>query len=304
MPRYPIVPVNRPADLAGAENGQLSSSLLTPVTPVKSRGWSMHHLAARAWEAMRAQAWREGVLLSVSGNPYRDLAGQRALFMRRYQSTSPTRLDSRGRVWNGVRYYRTSGAPAAVPGTSNHGWGLAVDVALDADGDESFEWPPKSLDRRALTWMLNNAHRYGFSWELQSEPWHLRYVVGDNIPEAVLQAEGGGTTPATPTPQTHVVVRGDTWWGLAVKYLGSGLRFRKLQRMNPGKRMHPGVVLKVGEVTVPVPDEAPKRSHIVRRGDSYWRIAHNYYGRGSRWPEIAAANNHRPLHPGMTVVVP
>jgi len=31
-----------------------------------------------------------------------------------------------------------------------------------------------------------NATKFGFSWEvLPSEPWHLRYVAGDNVPEAV-----------------------------------------------------------------------------------------------------------------------
>jgi hypothetical protein len=33
--------------------------------------------------------------------------------------------------------------------------------------------------------MLKNAQRFGFSWELQSEPWHLRFVAGDVTPEAV-----------------------------------------------------------------------------------------------------------------------
>jgi LAS superfamily LD-carboxypeptidase LdcB len=36
-----------------------------------------------------------------------------------------------------------------------------------------------------LDWLLKNAHLYGFSWEVQSEPWHLRYVAGDDVPEAV-----------------------------------------------------------------------------------------------------------------------
>jgi LAS superfamily LD-carboxypeptidase LdcB len=62
-------------------------------------------------------------------------------------------------------------APLAVPGTSNHNLGIAVDIA-NASG-------------KRLEWMLANAHKYGFSWELQSEPWHIRYVAGDDIPEAV-----------------------------------------------------------------------------------------------------------------------
>ena len=60
-------------------------------------------------------------------------------------------------------------ASAACPGTSNHGWGLAVDIyAVGAEG--------------RLEWLLDNAARFGWSWELQSEPWHIRYVLGDTLP--------------------------------------------------------------------------------------------------------------------------
>jgi LAS superfamily LD-carboxypeptidase LdcB len=58
---------------------------------------------------------------------------------------------------------------AAVPGTSNHGWGLACDV-----------WNVGQNGR--LEWLLDNAKRFGFSWEVQSEPWHIRYVLGDDLP--------------------------------------------------------------------------------------------------------------------------
>jgi hypothetical protein len=37
-----------------------------------------------------------------------------------------------------------------------------------------------------LEWMFNNIAKFGWSWEvLPVEPWHIRYVAGDNIPEAV-----------------------------------------------------------------------------------------------------------------------
>jgi LAS superfamily LD-carboxypeptidase LdcB len=56
----------------------------------------------------------------------------------------------------------------AVPGTSNHNLGIAIDIA-HASGAR-------------LAWLLKNAQDFGFSWEVQSEPWHLRYVAGDNVP--------------------------------------------------------------------------------------------------------------------------
>ena len=59
----------------------------------------------------------------------------------------------------------------AAPGTSNHNLGIAIDVA-NANG-------------KILEWLLANADDYGFTWELQEEPWHIRYVCGDAIPAKV-----------------------------------------------------------------------------------------------------------------------
>jgi hypothetical protein len=198
--KYPIEAVVRPADLNGVTNGKLPSHLLREVSPRK--GWHAHHLAARCWEAMRSAAWNAGILLSVSGNPYRSYEAQVALFQARYTTAGPTNLDTVGKSWQGKRWYRHTGAPCATPGTSNHGLGIAFDVAIDRDGDPEFEWPVKSLDSAALNWLLANARRFGFSWEMQIEPWHLRMVTGDRLPEAVLAYEksGVGVAPSTPPP--------------------------------------------------------------------------------------------------------
>ncbi len=58
-----------------------------------------------------------------------------------------------------------------VYGIVNHNLGIAIDIA-NASG-------------KRLDWLLKNALDFGFSWELQSEPWHLRYTAGDNVPERV-----------------------------------------------------------------------------------------------------------------------
>jgi hypothetical protein len=63
-------------------------------------------------------------------------------------------------------------ALAAVPGTSNHGWGLAVDLCGGINVAGSPQW----------TWMWDNAGRFGFvqpSWAApggeKPEPWHWEY---------------------------------------------------------------------------------------------------------------------------------
>jgi cell wall-associated NlpC family hydrolase len=72
-----------------------------------------------------------------------------------------------------VRLYGQKPTLAAVPGTSNHGWGLAVDLC---GGIESYGTAP-------YNWMKANAGRFGFlhpDWAEpgngREEPWHWEYA--------------------------------------------------------------------------------------------------------------------------------
>jgi hypothetical protein len=185
----PITPVTLPADLVGQPNGRIPAELLVDVGP----SGLLHHLAARAWRALVADAAANGLPLTYTyGGTYRTLAAQTALFESRYTPDGP---GGGCKFYKGQQWCKRSSnlATAAVPGTSNHGIGLAVDSAAgdhpkNATGISSHpQWP----------WFRANVERYGFSWELQSEPWHIRYVTGDDIPQAVLDFE----TP-TPIPPT------------------------------------------------------------------------------------------------------
>ncbi|MBE7698717.1 D-alanyl-D-alanine carboxypeptidase family protein [Oerskovia sp. Sa1BUA8] len=64
---------------------------------------------------------------------------------------------------------------AAVPGTSNHGWGLAVDLAAPASSPGSAQYK----------WLRANAPLFGWdnpSWARpggsKPEPWHFEYAAG------------------------------------------------------------------------------------------------------------------------------
>ncbi|MGA0710175.1 MAG: D-alanyl-D-alanine carboxypeptidase family protein [Ilumatobacteraceae bacterium] len=154
--------------------------------------------AARAWFALVAAAAASGWQLTYTGRIYRSYERQEALFRERYVPTfNPLKCSTTGsRTWNGKRWWRLRGkAPAATPGTSNHGLGLAVDVAL---GDHPSRAKPIGP---AMDWMVAFAPQFGFSWELQSEPWHIRYVAGDKIPRAVLDYEHGMRVAPRPVPQ-------------------------------------------------------------------------------------------------------
>ena len=86
-------------------------------------------------------------------------------------------------------------ATAAVPGTSNHGLGIALDIALGTSPSNATSVTPATVN-----WLIANAHRYGFSAELQSEQWHWRYVTGDAIPQSVVDFESPNI-PIPPTPE-------------------------------------------------------------------------------------------------------
>lgn len=125
-----------------AANGRLDpSSLLTIEDPTTSS--DRHKLnpnAAKAYNDMVAAAKAEGVQWGITDS-YRDYEGQVDVARRK-------------------GLYKNGGL-AAVPGTSNHGWGSAVDLKV------------KSGDA-AHTWLTQNAAKFGFS-TIPREPWHWEH---------------------------------------------------------------------------------------------------------------------------------
>jgi hypothetical protein len=165
-----IVPVVLPKDLKGIEPGKLPANLLKSVPG----GGKMHWIAAAAWTAMVEKAKAEGVELkpTSSGDTYRDYDLQKRGFLTRYQLEPIPGQSTKtfeGKTW----YLKKGMAMLATPGKSQHNLGLAVDVHSASE--------PKRLN-----WLIANVKEFGFSWEVvPSEPWHLRYVSGDNVPPTV-----------------------------------------------------------------------------------------------------------------------
>lgn len=183
MTTYPVLPIIMPSDLAGQRNGEINPALLRTI---KAPNGLLHHHAATAWNAMQLAAYFDGIELKHVG-AYRPLPQQIALFNTRYQATPTGRTPQVTRTYMGKTWYLKKGvAPASSPGSSNHGWGLAIDVA--------------SCSGARLAWLLgdgfstSNALKYGFSWEVadsknpNSEAWHIRWVCGDTLPQAVVEA--------------------------------------------------------------------------------------------------------------------
>jgi zinc D-Ala-D-Ala carboxypeptidase len=126
-----------PVELRQYQNGQLPDSVLEPIGQGSHRLWGP---AAESWKGAIAAAAADGIDLKITDS-YRTYAEQVDLAKRKglYQN----------------------GGLAAVPGTSNHGWGLAVDVNIDN---------PQVLD-----WLHTNGWKFGFVEAVKREPWHWEY---------------------------------------------------------------------------------------------------------------------------------
>jgi hypothetical protein len=123
-----------------ASNGRLPPSDLGPIAQGQLR-----KDAAAAWNAMNVEARRRGVELLPNGSKssYRTYAQQVELYA----------------------LYKAGGNLAAVPGNSNHGWGLAVDVATPA--------------MRAMIDHIGPPFGWSKEWsDAPSEWWHLKYREG------------------------------------------------------------------------------------------------------------------------------
>lgn len=126
-----------PADLARYGNGQVPSDALMDIDGTGNQLWTP---AANAFEQLRADAASDGVKIGINDS-YRSLPDQVDMVER--------------------KGLYTNGGLAAAPGTSDHGWGTALDLSLDA---------------KAQSWMQTNAKQYGFVDSTPREPWHWVYT--------------------------------------------------------------------------------------------------------------------------------
>ena len=125
--------------------------------------------AAAALEKMFVAAKEEGVILyAVSG--YRSYDRQKAVLAAEINRVGKEKAEQ----------------AVAIPGTSEHQSGLAMDISSESEGyllTENFGLQAEGI------WLRENAHRFGFILrypkekeditEYQYEPWHFRFVGED-----------------------------------------------------------------------------------------------------------------------------
>jgi hypothetical protein len=148
-------------------NGAVPAAILAPLDGQPEA--ALRRDAARAWNRARAEVRAAtGIVLRVRGwnRTYRE---QVTFYLQRHRLAKAGERECC--YWQGRPYVFTGIAHAAPPGTSNHGLGLAVDVA-DFGGVGQFAYP-----RRVET--IGLLKRHGWTDDEGrghiQEPWHLVY---------------------------------------------------------------------------------------------------------------------------------
>lgn len=136
-PGAPVTGDRVPVEYLVYGNGRIPAEALSEVS-----GTGGHRLwppAARSLESLLAAAQADGITIGVTDSyrPYEvqvDLVARKGLY--------------------------SQGGLAATPGTSDHGWGIATDLALSA---------------QALEWMRSHAAAFGYVEDVPRETWHWAY---------------------------------------------------------------------------------------------------------------------------------
>lgn len=143
---------------------------LTEIQP----GYSVDTRIANAARKMLADADKEGLHVEIC-SAYRSVERQEQVFG-----------DSmKDRVKSGMSYwkaYEETALNVALPGTSEHALGLALDLI----SNQYSELDEKQEETKEAKWLAENCYKYGFILRYPSEktnitgiiyePWHYRYV--------------------------------------------------------------------------------------------------------------------------------
>lgn len=158
----------------GHSNGRIPPDQLCPVPWDNSK--KLRCDAAESLAQLNESYYEEfGVDIPV-GFSYRVYEAQEHIFDERFDAQPDSGVTgpfNDVQTWNGVRYVRMRGASAAVPGTSNHGWGLAVDLSGRAGTFDTAEndWLMDNMPQQS--WIHPEWARKGSS---RAEAWHFEFA--------------------------------------------------------------------------------------------------------------------------------
>jgi peptidoglycan DL-endopeptidase CwlO len=165
--RVPVPSTGPDAPLPpGGTTGACGAPLPTPgPTSPRWGGWDNGEIPAEA--LCQLGVYRHALRCDAAAG----YAAMGAAFSERF-GTGLCITDSYRSLGSQMSAFRLKPALAAVPGTSNHGWALAVDLCGGIQNSGSAEW----------RWMTANAGRFGFvqpDWAApggeKPEPWHWEF---------------------------------------------------------------------------------------------------------------------------------
>ena len=176
-----------PEGITPEHNGRMPSDKLKKI----HCGGYLYVDAARSWLAMVRAAAQDNIFLNVNEpfKTYRKIETQIGVFQKRFEpvennlSGDAIRVAFDGKIWQ----LKPDAVYAAIPGTSSHGYGLAVDIGNSGNKDVKL-------------WLDKNARLFGFVREYDFEYWHFTYLLGrkgisklalaiENLPEPKYTAE-------------------------------------------------------------------------------------------------------------------
>lgn len=158
-------PTSNPTESTG-ENGKLDTNTLTSI----GNGHRLRPDAAEAYLSMVKAAQIDGITWTITDS------------YRTYETQ--VRLAQEKGLYS-------QGGLAATPGTSNHGWGTAVDLA----GGANKTGTPQN------NWLQANAGRFGFR-TIPREPWHWEFK-NAGTPPASPEQTSSTALQAAPNPLTE-----------------------------------------------------------------------------------------------------
>jgi hypothetical protein len=144
-----------------------------------------------ALQAVIVAAAKQGITFRTVGD-YRPYSDQVLLFTSRY--TIEVLAGRPRKFWQSQWWYQKPGtAMAATPGTSNHGLGLANDIAQEYDTDSAAD----AIRDDGLIFLRDNPE-FGFGLETRAEPWHWHWRHKDRLSQLVVDTlwDAGITIPS------------------------------------------------------------------------------------------------------------
>lgn len=201
-PPKPLISIEDylPEGITPAQNGMMPAPLLRKVYC----GGRLYVDAARSWNAMVRAAAEDKVFLNLNHpvNAYKDILQQRRLFQDRFsevdaQADVPdgaVRVQFEDKIWQ----LKEGKAFTECPGTSSHGYGLAVFIVNAG--------LPSVRD-----WLNKNAAQFGFAREYDFLRGRYVYIrAHESVPERVLAIESLDPEPTFSAAQ--VVRQSDCKW--------------------------------------------------------------------------------------------